>query len=368
MNISCRLMLRRLRVLAACLALLIFAFLAWLSGEAWGQPMSQATAFPAGCEIGAFIGSSPPSASEVREFEDLIGQHVRSIMWYQAWDESSQPSFPTAACEDVRYHDGYDTHTVVHLTWEPWVDLSDIANGTYDSYLSSYAADCKKWGDPIRLRFAHEMIEDDNPYTGNPWYPWQDQPTAYVAAFRHVHDIFQAAGATNVEFVWCPGNWTSDVAVLQKYYPGPDYVDWLGTGGCNCGEDGEPGWPYWQWFDDIFYDIYHAFVDHPEVFGDKPVMIAELSSGEAGLFEQPGETKAAWIANACQRIKSPDYSRIKAFYWFHYRPQTGCDWRVNSSPESLAAFRACVSDPYFTSHPLPAAVIYLPLVMRHCRP
>jgi hypothetical protein len=168
------------------------------------------------CEIGAFVGVNPPSKAAVNEFESLAGRHIHSAVWYQGWDASNQPPFPTSELSGARYHDGYDTHTILHLTWEPWVDLESIANGAYDTYLTSYANEAKSWGETIRLRFAHEMIQD-NVYDncqGQPncpeWYPWQDQPITYTLAFRHTHDVFEATGATNVEFVWCPNNYPFD--------------------------------------------------------------------------------------------------------------------------------------------------------------
>jgi len=308
-------------------------------------------------EIGAFVDASPPTATPVTQFEGLIKRHLGSVMWYQGWGSSGQPDWPTSELNSALYHDGYNTHIILHLTWEPWVDLKDIANGAYDSYLTRYAAEVKAWGETIRLRFAHEMIQDnvkDNcqgGQTGCPeWYPWQDQPDDYKAAFRHAHDVFRAAGATNVEWVWCPNNYPFDVNIVKLYYPGPDYVDWLCMDGYNwTNRDGKPGWPDWQWFDDIFYNIYHTFVDHADIFGEKPVMIGEFASCEAGPSDQPGETKAAWIQNALERFKSQDYSRLQAFYWFQTNKE--CDWRVNSSSASLAAFRAAVGDPSFGSHP-----------------
>ena len=52
---------------------------------------------------------------------------------------------------------------------------------------------------PVAISFGHEM-------NGN-WYPWgTDQTTAgqFVAAWRHIHDLFAAAGASNVIWVWNP--------------------------------------------------------------------------------------------------------------------------------------------------------------------
>lgn len=299
-------------------------------------------------EIGAFVAVNPPTAEMLKAFERLSGRHVSSVLWYQGWNASDQPLLPTATLIEVRDHDGYDTHTISHVTWEPWVDLKDIADGVYDPYLTSYATEARDWGEIIRLRFAHEMIQN-NVLDGGEWYPWQDQPADYIAAFRHAHDVFDAVGATNVEFVWCPNNYPFDLNVVRLYYPGSDYVDWLCMDGYNwSNRDGQPGWPDWQWFDDIFYNLYHTFIDNENVFGEKPVMIGEFSSCEAGPHEQPEQTKAAWITNTFDRIESSDYSKIQAFYWFNIDKE--CDWRINSSPESLNSFRTAITDSCLTSH------------------
>ena len=323
-----------------------------------------------GIEIGAFVGASPPTQGSVTAFETLIGRHLGSVMWYQGWDATAQPAFPTTALEAVRTHDGFDTHIVLHLTLEPWVGLEEIINGTYDSYLSTYAADVKAWGDPVRLRFAHEMIQDDVLPAGCPgegcseWYPWQDQPEDYISAFRHVHDLFSAAGATNVAFIWCPNNYPFNVNVVKRYYPGPEYVDWLCMDGYNwTDQDGQQGWPDWQWFDDTFYSLYYTFVDNTAIFGEKPIMIGEFASCEASAHEEEaGKTKPAWITNVFARMQDPAYSELRAFYWFQIDKE--CDWRVDSTPASLAAFRSAIADPYFTSHYSLPVQLYLPVVIR----
>ncbi len=306
-----------------------------------------------GADIGAYIASDPPTSLAVKGFEKLSGRHICSVTWYQAWNAVKRPPFPAAALNGVIYHDGYNTRTVLHLTWEPWAKLSDIASGKYDSYLTSYATQVKNWGGQLRLRFGHEMIQDGTPCYGQPncpdWYPWQDQPVDYVAAFRRVHDVFTAAGASNVEYVWCANNYPFDVNIVQQYYPGQSYVDWLCMDGYNpTNKDNQPGWPDWLWFDDIFFNIYHTFVDNTAIFGDKPIAIGEFSSCEAGPYELTGQTKSAWITNAFDRIKSPDYASVKAFYWFHIKKE--CDWKINSSPPSLSAFQTAISDTYFGSH------------------
>jgi len=291
-------------------------------------------------EMGAFVGSNPPTLTAIENFENISGQKPSSIMWFQGWDAKDQPGFPRSILKTINSIKANKASTVFHLTWEPAVDLKEIVKGTYDKYLTVYALDIKNWGGEIRFRFAHEMIQD-NVLNGKEFYRWQDQPEDYVKAFRHVHDIFEKVGASNAKFVWCPNNFPFDINIVKQYYPGTDYVDWLCMDGYNWGNnDGTPGWPEWLWFDDIFSNIYHTFVNHPEIFGDKPIMIGEFASCEASAHDLPGQNKAEWIKNAFERLASPDFEKIKAFHWFNINKE--CDWRIDSSASAKAAFKAAL--------------------------
>ena len=70
---------------------------------------------------------------------------------------------------------------------EPNFQLSDVIAGTYDGYIRDFAEGARDWGHPFFLRFNFEMNGD--------WFPWSEgvngnQSGEYVAAWRHVHDIF----------------------------------------------------------------------------------------------------------------------------------------------------------------------------------
>ena len=84
---------------------------------------------------------------------------------------------------------------------QPRYRLRNIIAGRFDPYIRP-GQDARRLRRPVRLRFAQEM-------NGN-WYPWSEhangnRPHEFVRAWRHIHDIFRAAGATNVEWVWSPG-------------------------------------------------------------------------------------------------------------------------------------------------------------------
>ena len=84
---------------------------------------------------------------------------------------------------------------------QPAYRLAAIIDGTYDAYIRSWATGMAALPYPVVIRFAHEM----NGF----WYPWCEQsngnrPGDYVAAWRHVHDLFADAGAHNVTWLWSP--------------------------------------------------------------------------------------------------------------------------------------------------------------------
>ncbi len=222
-------------------------------------------------------------------------------------------------------------------TWEPrTASLADITAGQFDAMAHERAQAAKAVGKPIFLRFAHEMNGD--------WYPWggakngndASGPQKYVAAWRHLHDLFVADGATNVVWVWCPnigGSPNADWNQPSAYYPGDAYVDWVGVDGYNWGTS--QSWSKWTAFNDILGSVYASYA----AMG-KPMMVAETGSVEGG-----GD-KAAWVVALGQTLKT--FPAVKAFVYFDtYDELNKTDWKIDSSMSARDAFVALVKDPYF---------------------
>jgi fibronectin type III domain protein len=93
---------------------------------------------------------------------------------------------------------------------------------------------------------------------------------------------------------------------------------------------------YWALFGDLFGGMPSVYGDYPQ----KPFMASETASCDVG-----GD-KAAWIDDARRTIET-SFPRLRAIVWFDEHNEPECDWRVDSSPESLAAYRAMGADPYF---------------------
>ncbi len=231
------------------------------------------------------------------------------------------------------------------ISWEPWdaaeesdVDrlrseqpdfaLSKILDGDFDDYIDEWADGIAEWGEPVMIRFAHEM----NGY----WYPWADgrngnEPGSYAATWRYVHDRFDAAGADNAIWVWSPNVAYTASTPLPGLYPGDDYVDWVGVVGY-FGHFSEP--PSSQ---PGFEGIFDPTLDRLDDITDKPVLVTETGAGPYGPL------KAAWITDALEAFATDE--RVGGFVWFNVNKEF--DWRINSSAESLEAFVEAVDNPAF---------------------
>ena len=286
------------------------------------------------CMYGVFMSNRPVNIYRTNKFEVETGKKAAMIMFYMDW----RGNFPTSDCLNI-----VEYGAIPHVTWEPWIIgedvlyLDNILNGEWDSYIEQWAQSAKEFKYPFFLRVGHEM-------NGN-WYPWSGyqndkDPKKFVAAYKHIYDIFKEVGADNAIWIWCPMDTEvphSKWNYYTNYYPGDEYVDWIGLDGYNWGNT--QNWSHWTSFRSIFKKRYDEIV---ELYPSKPIMIGEFGSA------QRGGDKAQWIKDAFTLIKE-EMPQLKAIVWFNINKE--CDWRVESSPESLEAFKEVIKDPYYGSNP-----------------
>lgn len=266
--------------------------------------------------------ADPGRPASLDAYIAAAGRPPAIVEWSQSW---SEPLFYPVQMKEVAA-----LGAVPLVTWDPvaggrGVPLSAVAGGRYDRYLRTAARAAASWGRPFFVRFAHEMNVRSSPFgpgaQGN-------NPAAFVAAWRHVVDLFRAEGATNVSWVWSPNVYCGGRCPFAAFYPGDAWVDWVALDGYNyAAVDHVP----WMSLDKVFepsYDVLRSITS-------KPVMIAETASTGTG------EDKAAWITQGLLHAVPADLPAVRAVVWFDRQKET--DWKVDSSPASLAAFRQVVS-------------------------
>jgi hypothetical protein len=293
--------------------------------------LASAPSAGASIQLGAYVRDAPGSGQVIDDYANLVGQKPAIVMWYRSLDR------PLMYSSEMANLAAREQTPMVSL--EPVdasgadIPLSRIAAGEYDGYLHQAAAVARSWNRRLLIRFAYEM--NLSPGAGIPWGGGQgafagNAAGDYVAAWRHVVELFRADGAANVEWVWAP-NIDDGGLPFSQYFPGDAWVDAVGLDGYNWGSAFASTGHSWLSVGDTFASSYATLTQ----LSSKPVMITEIGSAEVG------GNKAAWIENGFLDEIPRLFPRVAAVVWFNVQKEA--DWRVDSSPAALAAFRAVAS-------------------------
>jgi hypothetical protein len=269
------------------------------------------------------------------------GATPASVLWFDSWATGN--AFDAAGARTL-----WAQGLLMHFTWEPWdpglsatdpgqIHLQDIIDGRWDGYIRARGAEFAAAGVPIMVRWGHE-------FNGN-WYPWgiannSNDPALYVSAYRRVHDLVTAAGATNVQWVWCFNNSSTPDASWNapaRSYPGDAYVDWVAIDGYNwgLGPSWDPGGNHWTSFDTMFTS---AYAQARAIAPRRPVMIGEIGSSE------DGGNKAQWINDMSAALQSGRYPDLKLIVYFDQDKEEL--WSGTSSTATATAFTSWVNQTY----------------------
>jgi mannan endo-1,4-beta-mannosidase len=263
--------------------------------------------------IGATVEGVPQSLTPVTDFSSKVGKSPNLLAYYLAWGDQ----FVVDQARSI-----WNNGQLPYVAWEPFKrSLAQIADGVDDQYIKQFAASVRTFHVPVAISFAHEM--------NGHWYPWGTKSATaadFVRAWRHIHDVFQDASATNVIWVWSPNviNPAPKVA-LQPYYPGDGYVDWIGVVGY-----------YTRSGPHTFDTLFGPTFNQVRTFTHRPFLIAETAA-------EPGARKPIDIADLWRGVAARD--DVIGFIWFDIQKET--DWRVASAPDALSAFRRGAADGRF---------------------
>ncbi|MFF4756161.1 glycoside hydrolase family 26 protein [Streptomyces sp. NPDC002514] len=261
---------------------------------------------PSAKYFGATFDDVPRNLGAARQYAETVGREPTLLEYYLGWGDELQADQTRAVWQNGQ---------LPYISWEPYkATLAQIADGSQDAYITETAQTLRNLNIPVAISLGHEM--------NGGWYPWgTDKSNAadFVRAWRHVHDLFQDQGVSTVIWVWSPNviNPVPDVR-LKPYYPGDGYVDWIGVVGY-----------YALTGPHDFNSLFGPTFTEIRAFTQRPFLLAETGA-------QPSSRKAAQITELLGTVA--ERSDLLGFIWFNLDKET--DWRVDSSPEALAAFRA----------------------------
>jgi mannan endo-1,4-beta-mannosidase len=269
--------------------------------------------------FGAYIKGAVWNKDILLELETSLDHEFKILHWFTNWDTPFEGTMVKRILELNR---------IPLITWQATgKPLSAISEGRYDTYLRGWAKGVRDIQGEVYIRLFPEM-------NGN-WTSWNGNPKQLVAAWQHIVTLFRQEGATNARWVWSP-NVTDEPSIeanrMELYYPGASYVDVLALDGYNWGTTRI--YTTWKRFEDIFQTPYERVT----ALGKQQVWLAEIASTEHG-----GD-KATWINDM---LDSTAFPRINAVVWFNENKET--DWRIESSQQSLSAFREWFNEAPTTS-------------------
>ena len=277
----------------------------------------------AGCLHGAFP-TDPGNMGYLytSAFETLAHKPLRMVLWYADWAGSFQ--------SEVGYViDGELAGRFLEVGFLPYHTTSaQIAAGSHDAFLKKWFTDLRAKNHPVWVRAMNEMNGSWTFADSGTNLTYGGDPQTYRWAWRRMYNIAERVGATGDKqvFVWSPNmpGYPADAWNDQaNYYPGAQYVDWVGMSVYSNGQTPTQ----------LIAPLYGVYA------ASKPMMIAE-----GGALESAGN-KAAWITDWFRCLKN-DYPAVKAAVWFHAGDALG-NFRIDTTPAALSAYTAGVADPYF---------------------
>lgn len=195
-------------------------------------------------------------------------------------------------------------HTkLIGLNWNFALPNSKVIEITdYTNYIYNRIDEIASWGMDVLLIFGKEMNIDDN----------FNDPELFKRCFRFVADYTHTK--ENIAMVWAPNDTGGLDTTLLEFYPGDEYVDWIGCslytmpyfqGNPNNNDAAQMSFIMGDYANpSIRAKMIHAFMQENNI--KKPVMITEGGVG----FESPaGEDFTEW-AKQQLRMYYADIYRI----------------------------------------------------------
>lgn len=194
------------------------------------------------------------------------------------------------------------------------IPLTQIVAGRWNAYLNSYAHAVETYSSPVAIDFDHDFNE--------PWTEWGYKHTSaatFVAAWRHIEEIFWADGATNVIWVWDPGVSGPGTVPIRDWYPGNAYVRWVGLNG------------YFTRPAATFQSVFGPTLRQVSEFTNKNVLITETAAN-------PGSARVTQINSLFTGVAQT--AQIIGLIWFAADQQEDHDGLLQGDSAALSAFRA----------------------------
>jgi hypothetical protein len=283
-----------------------------------------------GAYLGAYVFQDTLIDGNMAKFNELTGKKHASFFLYVGYGRPV-PKQWLAELEEVG--------AFAHIAWEPNDGLDVVQD---DDYLRSFARELGTYDMPIFLRFASEMNGAWTAYGGN--------PKKYIEKWQLVHQVMKEE-APNVIMVWTV--FTFPQNTILRFYPGDDYVDWVGVNIYNVVYHNDNIREYAAHEDplELLDYVYNNFSDR------KPIQISEY--GVTHFTTTDGKEYIDFAKQKLTRLYgnlAAKYPRVKSIYYFNVNNLVNApegrrinNYALTDNESILATYAKLISNPYFLS-------------------
>ena len=281
--------------------------------------------------LGAYVQLDPVVKGDIGAFERLVGRKHAAYLRYVGYGEP----FPHQWAAQV-----VAAGAMPQIAWEPNNGLTEVHD---DTYLRGWAQAARHPGAPVLLRYASEM--------NGAWMPYSGNPDEYIRKWRLVYRVMRET-APNVVMIWCP--FGVPRSTIPLYYPGDDYVDWVGVNiYAVVYNNGDPKQPATDTQMDQLSFVYKTYADR------KPIAICEYAATHFCRAAQRATT------DFCLKSTREFYDALPKLFprvifvsWFSVEANADGladnDYAVTTDPAVLALYKEIIAGDYFLTAPLRA--------------
>jgi len=243
---------------------------------------------------GVFPGSTSGREDDItrdclREYEQLTGKGLAWVYFSHDWSRGRD--FPIATATLIRNAGSIPFIRLMmrsdtrHWRAESTYTLRRIISGAFDEDLHAWFRVARKFGSPLMVEYGTEV--------NGQWFSWNgswngggitdgygdnneaDGPELFRDAYRHIISLSREERAENILWVFhvnCGDAPAETWNRLEAYYPGDNWIDWLGVSVYGAQKPTEAAWPL---FEDLMGTVYPRLV---AMAPGKPVVLCEFGA------------------------------------------------------------------------------------------
>lgn len=279
---------------------------------------------------GAYTIKGDTLTTAITSLEQRVGRQFDITLRYHDFSNSThQGLFPDS------HEQALGQDRTLLFAWQARVASSNtdirwasIARGEWDPYIDSAADRVKAFGKPVMIAFDPEFDRLD-----------KGTMSEYIAAYKRVHDRFEAEGVSNVAWLWVSTGYlgAGNDKKISSGYPGDGYVDWVGFDPYNfytCNGSN------WTTFENEVKGPHDFMVKNG--WGDKPQILMEYGTE----FDEANPGRSTQFYKDIPAVLKK-YSNVKALVRFDAGSgNASCDMRIDNGPGMVDAFAKAGLDPW----------------------